>query len=102
MKTEPIKMKYNDIKTTAIKNLIARFFRDNLKMDDMVRDNLQIEQIFPSRTEESDIMYIKCKTTEDINEITSLVRNLSHSTNSTTPSNYQPHPKNYVQKVQTL
>ena len=55
-------MKHNDIKTTAVKNLIARFFRDNLQMDDTVRDNLEIEEIFPSRTENSDIMYIRCTT----------------------------------------
>ena len=62
-------------------------------MDDETRDEINITEIFPSQTEDSDIIYIKCKTTEDISEITSRVRNLGQNTGPFAPSIVNHIPK---------
>ena len=90
---EPTKMSKKQLIATATKNLVAKFFRENLKMDNDIRDEIDILEIFPSRTEESNIMYIRCETTDDINEITSRVRNLGNDKGTNAPSIVNHIPK---------
>ena len=74
-------------------NKITKFFRENLKMDDEVCDNIDILDIFPSRTEDSNIMYICCENTDNINKITSHVRNLGKVKGPNAPSIVNHIPK---------
>ena len=71
--TEPNRMTRNQLQTAATKNLIAKFLRNHKKMDNDVRDDIKILEIFPSSTDDSDIMYMRCETTDDINKISSRV-----------------------------
>ena len=64
---------------TATKNVIMRFFRDHLKMDDETRNNLEITKIFPSQNKDTNIMYVQCSSTEEIAKITSLAKNIRPS-----------------------
>ena len=63
----------------ATKNVIMRYFRDKLKMDDETRNNIEINKIFPSKNPESKIMYIQCTSTDETSKITSLAKNIEHS-----------------------
>ena len=71
------KTDYATIQKTAAKNLVTRFLRDKLKIDDSTRNEIQIENLQSSKTENSGIIYIKCATTEDAAIITSYAHNLS-------------------------
>ena len=49
---------------TATKNVVMRFLRDKLKMDDKTRNNIEITKIYPSQNEDARIMYIQCSSAE--------------------------------------
>ena len=67
------------IVATATKNLIMRFFRDHLNMDDDTRNNIEITKIFPSQNPDAKIMYVQCSNTDEIAKITALAKNIQPS-----------------------
>ena len=60
-----------DLYETATKNLIDKFMKNKLKMDNFDRNQVNIIQIYPSQSDRSPTIYIKCQSEDDISLITS-------------------------------
>ena len=65
-----------DLYETATKNLINKFMKNKLQMDNETRRQINIVQIYPSQSDNSPTIYIKCRTEDDISLITSHAHNL--------------------------
>ena len=75
------------IKTAAVKNAVHRFLKDELLMDQKSRNSLTINTIYPSKSDNTSIIYIQCDDQDDIAKITSNAPNLNH------PSSHREEPK---------
>ena len=75
------------IRAAAVKNAIHRFLKDELLMDQKSRNSLTINTIYPSKADNSSIIYIQCDDQDDIAKITSNASNLNH------PSSLREEPK---------
>ena len=69
-------MTKGQIRNTAVTNLIIKFMKNNLKMDERTRNCLNITGIYPNDNDDYDILYLKCKSQEDIGTITAHAKNL--------------------------
>ena len=65
-----------DLYETATKNLVDKFMKNKLQMDNFSRNQVKIIQIYPSQSDRSPTIYIKCQSEEDISLITSHAHNL--------------------------
>ena len=98
-----IKKDYNTIMTIATKNGIMRFLKDNLKMNEKERNALKITEIYPSQSETSSIIYIKCESPDDIAIITSYTKNLPRQNYDDNPPTVIKHiPKEFYTRYQAL
>ena len=76
-----LRQKDLQIRNTAVTNVIMKFLKLNLKMDERTRNNLNIMEIYPNDNEDFDTLYIKCKNQDDIGCITSHAKNLPKNWN---------------------
>ena len=88
-----VREKLIDINTTkaetriiATKNIVANFMKNKLHMSEADRKSVKIENIFPGSDEDTEILYIKCKTQDDISKITSHARNLNRCIDENKPT----------------
>ena len=94
---------YNETMITATKNSIIRFMKTNLKMDEKTRNSISIMEIYPSKSETNSIIYIKCKTQDDISIITNHAKNLPKAIIGDTPPTIVRHvPKELFKRYQSL
>ena len=97
------KTEYNKIKSAATKNALFRYFKNELKIDEKTRNSLTIETIFPSKNENSDILYVQCTDQDDIMQITSRAVNLNSNTSQRQDLAIVPHiPKIMFDRYQSL
>ena len=95
---EKLKNDKPTVRKIVIKNAIARFMKENLKMSQKDRDSVQIEKIFPAKKPNSNIYYIQCNSQEDISLITSHVTNLSKINYEKESPQIIPHIPNILYK----
>ena len=87
----------------ATKNAICRFMKEKLKMDEKTRNSVKIVEIFPSRSETSSIIYIKCMSPDDIATITYHAKNLPRTNFEDNPPALVPYiPKEFYARYQGL
>ena len=79
------------IRTAAIKNAVFRFLKNELKMDELTRNSLKIQSIYPSQNENSTIYYIQCEEQDDIAQITSRAINLDNASSLREEPSIIPH-----------
>ena len=87
-----VNKEYNKAMIMATKNSITRFMKVNLKLDEMTRNSIRIKEIYPSQSESSNTIYIKCQDSDDIAKITAAAINLPKT-------NYVEDPPTLVQQV---
>ena len=51
----------SETRVIATKNLVAKFMKVNLHMSEASRKSVKITSIFPGSDEDTDILYLKCK-----------------------------------------
>ena len=66
----------NERTQQTIKSLVKSWSETNLDMNDRDWDQINIDSIQQTTSEDSDIVFIKCKTIEDASKITSRAKNL--------------------------
>ena len=76
----------NIIRQAATKNAVYRFLKDELLMDEMIRNSLTIQTIYPSKSDNNSIIYVQCEDQDDIAKITSRAPNLGN------PSSHREEP----------
>ena len=64
----------------TIKSLVKSWAYTNLKMSDREWDSIQVESVYQTQSEESNIIFLKCTTSDDAAKITSRAHNLPKST----------------------
>ena len=74
--------------------------KDNLKISEMDRNSLNIYSVFQSRKENSQILYIRCDTQDDISLITSHLRKMQHSNLKSAPTMVTHIPKALYKRFQ--
>ena len=88
-----------DLYQTATKNLVDTFMKNKLKMDNFARNQVNIIQIYPSQSDRSPTIYIKCQSEEDISLITSHAQNLPRPAPNCITETIVPHiPKIMYQR----
>ena len=70
------------INAKATKNMVVKFLKINLKLSEYDRNMIEIQQIYPSGSEDSEIIYLKCKSPQDISIITGNAKFLPRGPNS--------------------
>ena len=91
------------IKSAAIKNAVFRFLKNELKMDELTRNSLKIQSIYPSQNENSTIYYIQCEEQDDIAQITSRAINLDNTSSLREEPSIIPHvPKVLYNRYQAI
>ena len=70
---------YDQRRQRTIKSLIKTWTRQNLKMEDEDWDNLDIKEIIPSAGEDSDVIFLKLASSDEVAKINSKARNLPKS-----------------------
>ena len=88
------------IYNTAAVNLIMKFLKENLKMSEKDRNNLNINSIFQSKKDNPQILYIRCETPDDISLITSHLRYMEHSNLRSAPTTVTHIPKALFKRYQ--
>ena len=83
---------YNKAMIMATKNALTRFMKVHLKLDEQTRNSIRIKEIYPSQSETSNTIYIKCQSSDDIAKITAAAINLPKT-------NYDEDPPSLVQYV---
>ena len=77
----------------TIKSVIKSWAYKNLKITDEEWSSIQVEEITQMYAEDSNIIFLRCKTQDDISKITSKARNLPHDS-----TGQGPRLVNYVDK----
>ena len=94
---------YNEMMITATKNAIIKFMKTKLNMDEKTRNSIDIEEIYPSKSETNAIIYIKCRTQDDIATITAHASNLPKAIIGDIPPTIVRHvPKEIFKRYQAL
>ena len=97
-----IQREYNKAMIQATKNSIMNFMKKQLKMDEKSRNAVKIIEIYPSQGE-NNIIYIKCKSQDDIAMITASARNLPRTNYDEEPPTLVPYvPKELYTRYQDL
>ena len=81
-------------------NLVKQFIKENLKMSERDRNSLKINSIFQSKKENTNILYIRCDTTDDISLITSHLKNMDHSNLKNAPTTITHIPRALYKRFQ--
>ena len=93
----------NIIRSAATKNAVHRFLKDELLMDEKTRNSLTIQTIYPSKSDNNSIIYIKCEDQDDIAKITSRATNLNNPSSRREDPSIVPHvPKNFYTRYQAI
>ena len=91
----------NEIRITAIKTVVLKFMRDKLKMSEEDRNKVEITKNFQSQSEDSNTVYLRCKTSNDIGIINKHAINISQGiTQAETPSLVLHIPKDMYDRYQ--
>ena len=94
---------FNKAMIMATKNAITRFMKVNLKLDQATRNSIRIKEIYPSQSETSNTIYIRCHSSEDIAIITAAAKNLpKNNTDEDPPTIIQHVPKEFFKRYQAL
>ena len=91
----------NEVRITAIKTVVLKFMRDKLKMSEDDRNKVEITKIFQSQSEDSNTIYLRCKTSNDIGIINKHAVNITQgNTQAETPSLVLHIPKDMYDRYQ--
>ena len=98
-----VNKEYNKAMIMATKNSLTRFMKENLKLDERTRNSIKIKEIYPSQSETSNTIYIKCQDTDDIAKITAAAINLPKTNHLEDPPTLVQHvPKQFYKRYQGI
>ena len=76
--------------------MVMKFLKNNLKMSEYDKNIIEVIQIYANKSDEPDIIYLKCETPQDTSLVTKNAKNLPQGPKT---FNCHPHTPLPVQKV---